>query len=160
MALPAPASTRIATVFGIGFMPFAPGTLASLAALPVGWWIATLGQWPTLFAVTLAVTLLGIWASGQHAKTMGLNDPSDCVIDEVAGQWFALVIVAALGMLHHPVVLAIAFLMFRALDILKPWPISRFEKYPGGYGIMLDDVVAGLAAGAFIAGGVALHLIQ
>ena len=159
MAHPYPPSTQIATLFGIGRVPLVPGTLASLAALPVGWWLAVVGGWPTLLSAAIWVTLLGIWAGGRHAKATGKKDPSECVIDEVAGQWVALLPVAFTGRLFNAPVLAIAFLLFRAFDILKPWPISRFERYPGGLGIMLDDVAAGLVAGVLIAAGVATKLI-
>jgi phosphatidylglycerophosphatase A len=159
MAIPYPPSTQIATLFGIGRIPLAPGTLASLAALPVGWWLAIVGGWATLLTAAIWVTLLGIWASGRHARAVDKRDPSECVIDEVAGQWFALVPVALTGRLFHVLVLGLAFLFFRVLDILKPWPISRLENYSGGLGIMLDDVAAGIIAGILVAVGVATKLI-
>lgn len=159
MAISTSPSAQIATLFGIGRVVLVPGTLASLAALPVGWWLAVLGGWVTLLSAAIWVTLLGIWASGHYAKTTGKKDPSECVIDEVAGQWFALVPVAFTGQLFNGVVLLITFGLFRAFDILKPWPIYKLQKYSGGLGIMLDDVAAGLAAGALIAVGVVTKLI-
>lgn len=159
MAHPYPPSTQIATVFGIGRVPLVPGTLASLAALPVGWWLAVIGGWPTLLAAAFWVTLLGIWAGGRHAKFANKKDPSECVIDEVAGQWITLLPIAFTGRLFNAPVLAVAFLLFRFFDILKPWPIYKMQKYSGGVGIMLDDVVAGIAAGALIVAGIAAKLI-
>lgn len=159
MAYPYPPSTQIATVFGIGRVPLLPGTLASLAALPVGWWIAVIGGWMTLLAAAFWVTLLGIWAGGRHAKFAGKKDPSECVIDEVAGQWIALLPIAFTGRLFNPPLLAVAFLLFRFFDILKPWPIYRLQNYSGGLGIMLDDVAAGIAAGVLIVAGIAAKLI-
>ncbi len=162
MVLPAPPSARIATLFGIGQMPFAPGTLASLAALPIGWWLAVLGGWPTVLAAAILLTLLGIWAGGRYAKAMGIDDPSECVIDEAAGQWLALVPIAFLERpyLFNALALALVFLFFRALDDIKPWPISRLERLPGGFGIMADDLMAGLVAGALVAAGAAFHIIK
>ena len=152
-------STQIATLFGVGRVSVLPGTLASLAALPVGWWLALVGGWITLLAGAMWVTLLGIWASGRYAKTAGKKDPSECVIDEVAGQWLALVPVAFTGRLFDILAMASAFLLFRFFDILKPWPIYRLQRYSGGLGIMLDDVAAGIAAGAVTAALVLAKLI-
>jgi phosphatidylglycerophosphatase A len=159
MAQPYPPSTQIATVFGIGRVPLMPGTLASLAALPIGWWLAVIGGWVTLLAAAFWVTLLGIWACGRHEKFAGKKDPSECVIDEVAGQWIALLPVAFMGRLFDVLVLAATFLLFRVFDILKPWPIYKLQKYSGGLGIMLDDVAAGLAAGVLVLAGIATKLI-
>jgi phosphatidylglycerophosphatase A len=162
MVLPAPPSTRLATLFGIGNMPFAPGTLAALAALPIGWWLAVLGGWFTVLAASILLTLLGIWAGGRYAKAMGVDDPSECVIDEAAGQWLALVPLAfwERPFLFKALALALVFLLFRAFDILKPWPLSRLERLPGGLGIMADDAMAGLVAGALVAAGAAFHIIK
>jgi phosphatidylglycerophosphatase A len=145
----------LATCFGIGRLPLAPGTWASLAALPLGWWLAMVGDWYALFVAAVIATIAGIWACAAHARAAGLHDPSDCVIDELAGQWFALVPLAATGRLGDPIALLLAFVLFRALDIVKPWPIARLERLPGGYGIMADDVAAGLIASAFLGGFIA-----
>ena len=81
----------------------------------------------------------------------GVEDPSECVLDEVAGQWFALLPMGLFSNLFDWRALLAAFLLFRVLDILKPWPIYRLERLKGGAGIMADDVAAGLI-GAFIVG--------
>src|SRR5271169_1276214 len=99
MALPTTFSTKVATLFTIGCVPLVPGTIASAAALPVGWWLAVLGGWMTLLIAAGVFTLLGIWACGRQAKLAGMDDPPECVIDEAAGQWFALVPVAYAGKL-------------------------------------------------------------
>jgi phosphatidylglycerophosphatase A len=160
MALSSTFSTKLATLFSIGRVPLVPGTIASAAALPVGWWLAVVGGWMTLLIAAGVITLLGIWACGRQAKLAGMADPTECVIDEAAGQWFALVPVAYAGKLYTVFALALAFVLFRALDILKPWPISRLERLPGGFGIMADDVLAGLVAGGLVAAAYSWHIIE
>lgn len=138
--------TPAATLFGIGKLPVAPGTAASLAALPFAWGLATLGGPWLVFAAALGATVLGIRASDLYAREMRQTDPSECVIDELAGQWLACVF-APLSLWGF----SLAFLAFRLLDIAKPWPISAAERARGGLGIMLDDVAAGLFAGLAVA---------
>ena len=134
----------VSTVGGIGLIPVAPGTWGSLAAVPVGWLIMdSLGVVGLLTAIA-AIFALGLWASGRHAARAGEHDPGSCVIDEVVGQ---LIVIAALP--PDPWYLAGGFVMFRLFDIIKPWPTSLVDRrVPGGLGIMLDDVVAGLQAAA------------
>jgi phosphatidylglycerophosphatase A len=153
-----PFSTRLATCFGIGWIPVAPGTFASAAALPFGWALATLG-WPSVAAGAVAATGVGIWACGRHARKVGLYDPSECVIDEVAGQWFALLPIPIMARIDDWWLYAIAFLLFRLFDIFKPWPISAGERLPGGLGVMMDDVLAGLAAALLLYAILATRLI-
>ncbi len=136
-----------ATVLGIGYFPFAPGTLASLVALVPAWFILRFGGPTSLGAAGIASMALGIWACGVHVRATGNLDPSECVIDEVAGQWIA----CALSPCSIPG-FALAFALFRIFDIAKFWPMSRLEQLPGGYGVMLDDVAAGLLAGVIVAG--------
>ena len=135
-------ASLIATFFGSGLLPKAPGTWGSLLALPFG--IALLwagGPW-LLAAGILVVSLAGWWASAEHARLIGRDDPGEIVIDEVAGQWIALLPAA----LAWPDV-AIAFLLFRVADIFKPWPASWADRQlHGGLGIMADDLVAGAYA--------------
>lgn len=136
---------------GLGRFPLAPGTVASAVALPIGWWLTLLGGWPPLLGATVLATLVGVWACGRHAAALGEQDPSECVIDEVSGQWFALLPMGVLARAFDWRALLAAFLLFRLLDIVKPWPISRLERLPGGWGIMVDDVAAGLVT-AFVVG--------
>ncbi len=137
-------ASLLATWFGSGLLPKAPGTWGSLAALPFAYLIVALtGTWGLLAAAVLAI-LVGVWAAGVYSARSGQADPQRVVIDEVAGQWLALVPVAQDLRLY-----AVAFLAFRFFDIVKVWPAGRIDReLKGGWGIMLDDVVAGIYAAA------------
>jgi phosphatidylglycerophosphatase A len=135
----------LATFFGVGRAPFAPGTVASLVALPFGWLIL-LKLGPTALVIgSLVAFAVGVWACDVYAKQKGIIDPSECVIDEVAGQWLAC---AAAPL--SPVGFTIAFALFRLFDITKVWPVSQGEKLRGGWGIMVDDMIAGALAALII----------
>ena len=139
-------ATLVATGFGVGFLPVAPGTWGSLAALPVAWGIDWAFGPIGLAAATLAVFAVGLWAAEGAARRLGGEDPGPVVIDEVVGQWIVLVAAPA-----DLVWYAAAFLVFRALDITKPWPASWADRrLAGGLGIMLDDVFAGVYGAATI----------
>ncbi|SRR5665213_366510 len=132
----------LATLFGIGRVPSAPGTAASVVALPLAWIIAAFAGRIWLLFAAIIVFAVGSWACEIYARSKGKPDPSECVIDELAGQW----IVCAFAPLSITAYV-LAFILFRVFDILKPWPINWVERNtPGGLGIMLDDVVAGLMA--------------
>lgn len=144
----------IATVFGVGFAHPAPGTVASLVALPIAWAITWgAGRFVLLIAAILAGAA-GAWACELYVRNKQDKDPSECVIDEVAGQWLACAFVpVTFGIFsrHTIVGYAIAFVLFRLLDITKPWPIGYVERrLPGGLGVMMDDIVAGLISGIFV----------
>ena len=140
---PAPRlATLLATAGGIGRLPMAPGTWGSLAALPGAVVLAVLGG-PWLLALGVLVAFAaGIWAAGRYAAATGARDPGSVVIDEIAGQWLAILPVA-LDWRYY----VVAFVLFRFTDIFKPWPCRPAERTPGGLGIMLDDIVAGVYAG-------------
>ncbi|MGX5915074.1 phosphatidylglycerophosphatase A family protein [Aliidiomarina sp. Khilg15.8] len=126
--------------FGSGLAPKAPGTMGTVAAIPIVVLVALLGD--VTFAVLTAVAcVVGIYICGATAKAMGEHDHPAIVWDEIAGYMVA--------MLAVPVnwqTLLVAFLLFRVFDVLKPWPISWLDKrVHGGLGIMIDDVIAGLA---------------
>ena len=132
--------------FGAGWIPKAPGTWGSAAALPLGWLLYWLGGPPLLGLASLIVFFVGWWASERIVRFDGLEDPSWVVIDEVAGQWLTL-------LFTPPSLLAYAagFALFRLFDIWKPWPISWCDReIKGGLGIMVDDVLAGLLALAIL----------
>ena len=144
-------SWLIATFFGVGLFPFASGTIATAATVPlyVAGYLA--GGDLAILALAALFTAAGVAAAEVMERRLGYHDPSEVVVDEVAG--------FLITMLFLPMTVATCaagFLLFRALDILKPWPASRAEKLPGGWGIMADDVVCGVIANAVIHLGVLL----
>lgn len=129
----------LARFFGVGRLPWAPGTWASAAALPIFWFL--LPQ-PFLHGLVLVVlTAVGIPACTEAEKEAGERDPNHVVLDEVAGMGTAL-----LGVPQDPQMAVVAFLLFRLFDIWKPYPIRGLQDLPGGWGIMLDDLLAGAYA--------------
>jgi phosphatidylglycerophosphatase A len=142
-----PWAWTLGTFFGAGLLRPGPGTYGSIAAALL-WFGAMHAVNPTpraaalaTLAAAIAVTLIGIPASTIVARESGREDPGHVVIDEVAGQLFALIAIP--GDWKHAL---LALLLFRLFDITKPWPIRRLESLPAGTGIMLDDVAAGLLA--------------
>lgn len=127
----------LATFFGAGLSPKAPGTVGSAVACVLALAFST----PQMGVALAVVTLLGLWSSGASCRQWGVHDPGKIVIDEVAGQWLTLLGHGATSGWLLP-----GFLLFRLFDILKPWPVSACEKLPGGLGIMADDLMAGLLA--------------
>lgn len=141
----------IASFGGIGHLRPAPGTWGSAAALCLGMLIVTLLGFPALVLATLAVTALGFWTCARLLAPG--TDPSWVVIDEVAGQWIALLFPAAgfwmrgyEGWLPWPAWVA-PFVLFRLFDIWKPWLVGRADRRGDAVGVMLDDLWAGLFAG-------------
>ena len=136
------ANALFVTWFGSGWLPGAPGTWGSLAALPFAWLILTYGGPGLLALAALAVFGAGCWAADIAARETNTKDPSWIVVDEVVGQWLAL--------LAAPFTLsgfATGFVLFRLFDIWKPWPISWADRrLEGGVGIMADDVLAAIYA--------------
>lgn len=128
----------LATVGGAGYFPIAPGTVGSAVGVVI--YLLT-SRWSVSSQATLLaiITLVGTWASTEAAKHFNREDPGHVVIDEVAGQLVTLFMtnVGLPGAI-------VGFFIFRILDIIKPWPAARFERFPGGIGIMADDVMAGV----------------
>lgn len=145
----------LATFFGAGLLKPGPGTYGSVAAMLL-WLAAAHLSHPSAVGLAIgtllaafAATLAGIPAATIVARESGRKDPGHVVVDEVAGQWVALI--AMRPDWRHAL---IALVLFRVFDIWKPWPIRRLEELPSGTGIMLDDIAAGmlaLFAGALIA---------
>ena len=125
-----------ATWFGCGYVPKGPGTAGSLAALVCA--IPFSGHILWIAAISIVPA---IWAAHVHAASLGSKDPQEVVIDEVAGQWITL---AGATQLTSVTPWIIAFILFRIFDIVKPPPVRWLEKLPGGAGIVLDDVAAGV----------------
>jgi len=138
-------ATAVATVLGVGRAPLAPGTVGSAVAVAAGVpLLRVFGPWGLLVGATLAA-IAGVWAAEVVAASAGRADPSEVVIDEVAGQWIALAAAPATW-----AGAAAAFVLFRLFDIMKPRPASDAERLPGGIGIVADDLVAGLYAAAVL----------
>jgi phosphatidylglycerophosphatase A len=142
----------IATWFGCGFAPFAPGTAGSLAAVVIGIALHTYAGfvWWQFLLLALIAFLPATWAADVTARVKNLKDPQIVVVDEVLGQWIAL---SGLRRFTWPGYLA-AFVLFRVFDIWKPPPVRQLEALPGGLGINMDDVMAGVYAALvlFVAG--------
>ncbi|MHA1598363.1 MAG: phosphatidylglycerophosphatase A family protein [Alphaproteobacteria bacterium] len=144
----------LATWFGAGHLPKAPGTWGSLAALPFAWVLHMADGW---IGLTLGVVVcfgVGVWASNGYLQALGGDDPAPVVIDEVAGQWLTL-LPAAYLIPGGPdwIIYAIGFGLFRLFDVFKPWPVSWADRQiKGGLGIMLDDIIAAVYGGAVLTG--------
>ena len=129
----------VATVGGVGYVPFAPGTFGSAVGVLV-WWL--LGPSAIVQGIAIAtVFAVGVWSSGVCERHCGRTDPGHVVIDEVVGMLITLFLIpvgwaGAAG----------AFLLFRLADVVKPYPANRFERLHGGLGIMADDCMAGVYA--------------
>jgi len=133
-------ATVLATGLGSGYSPVAPGTAGSAVGLLLYW---PLAAWPPAWTIALLVVLfcVGVAAATTVAQTIGIEDPGIVVVDEIVGMWVSLLFLpftwqtAALG-----------FFLFRVMDVVKPYPARQLEHLPGGWGILLDDVMAGIYA--------------
>ena len=138
----------LATVGGLGYFPIASGTVGSAAGVVIYFlsrhWSAS---WQALLIVV--VSIVGIWASSVAARHFQREDPGAVVIDEVAGQ---LVTLYMTGVGWRGALLG--FLIFRVLDVIKPYPANRFERLHGGLGIMADDLMAGVYGNLLVWGAI------
>jgi phosphatidylglycerophosphatase A len=152
--------------FGAGFLRPAPGTWGSLAALPPAWALHTFGGVWLLLVAIVALYAAGVAAIRVEIENGDDHDPSWIVIDEVVGQWIALLPISAAvsdfggDALALWLAVAFAFLAFRAFDIWKPWIIGRADARGDAVGVMLDDVWAGLFAGAVLTLGYSIFIIS
>ena len=140
MTLRSRAGLVIATAFGAGYAPLAPGTFGS--AVGVLLWVALPNLlWLQAIAIAL-VCVAGTWSGFVAERHFNRRDPGEVVVDEVAGMMMTLLLnpVPGFGWM------LVAFLLFRAADIVKPFPVNRLERLPGGVGIMADDIMAGVYA--------------
>ena len=133
------AAVFLATGGYIGMAPLAPGSFGSLLGLPLFWFMSRMTT-PYAAACLAALILIGIWASGQAEKLLGKKDPASVVIDEIAGMG-----VVFIGLpFSWPVAIA-GYIVFRVVDIIKPFPVNWLEsRMAGGTGVMVDDLAAGL----------------
>jgi phosphatidylglycerophosphatase A len=137
----------IATWFGCGLVPFAPGTAGTLGAIPLYLLVARSGR-PGVAVAAAIATFAGVWAASVVARDLGKKDPQVVVVDEVAGFLVTMLPAKELGVL--PV--AAGFVLFRLFDIVKPWPVRALERLPSGWGIVLDDIGAGVLGACVMAG--------
>lgn len=143
----------IATVGGVGYLRPAPGTWGSLAALPLLWVCHMLGGFPLVVVALLIVTVVGIWATAEMTRNSASHDPSEIVIDEVAGQMLALAPLSQAAWSMGIDILAVwpgwvaAFVLFRLFDITKWGPVGWADRRRDAWGVMLDDLIAGIMAG-------------
>lgn len=158
------------TTFGVGYIPGAPGTYGSVVAVGIYLGVGHLQSQCAVHELPFAASLhyamnavlltifvlAGIWASGRTTAIFGDGDPSQAVVDEVAGQLVTFCFVPfGLG---WPFILA-GFLLFRLFDICKPFPIDQLQELRGGLGVVADDIVAGVYAGICLAIGYAAWLM-
>ncbi|MCI0662050.1 MAG: phosphatidylglycerophosphatase A [Acidobacteria bacterium] len=156
----------IATGFGIGFIPFAPGTFGSILGLLIAYFLMSIFSHDvillqnSIIIVSVILAILGIWASSRAEKIFDQKDAGQIVLDEVCGQLISFLFIAPyirrLG--GEWIWWGIAgFFLFRALDIIKPYPLKELEQIRGGLGVMLDDIIAGIYAAVVLS--IALLLI-
>lgn len=144
--MPPPLAKALAIWFGFGLLRPAPGSWGSLAALPLAWAVWSLWGAVGVALAGLIVLALGISAAESYCRSSGNSDPSEVVIDEVAGQLLTLAVVPPDWLSY-----ALGFLFFRVFDILKPGPVGWADRrVKGGLGVMLDDVIAGILAGVLL----------
>jgi len=134
----------LATGFGSGLSPFAPGTMGTLVGIPVCLVCLPITL-PERFVVVIVLSALSIFISGRAEIIYSKKDDQRIVIDEIAGFQVAMLPVAITG--WH---LCVAFVLFRIFDIWKPFPIRNLQNLPGGWGVVIDDIAAGIYAGVIM----------
>jgi phosphatidylglycerophosphatase A len=135
----------LATFFGVGHFPVAPGTLTSAIIVVLYKFFLYRLSWPLYLALFFAFFVLGILVSDITSRMLKIKDPRTVVIDEAAGQFITLFLISPQWSLC-----AAGFVLFRFFDITKPFPIKQVETFPGGLGIMLDDILAAIFAGILL----------
>lgn len=139
------ASKIIATVFGIGYFPIAPGTLTSLIVVFLYKLFLHRLSWPQYLLLFFLLFFVGVVASSKCESESNKKDPRNIVIDEAVGQFLVLF---QIGEDWLPLLLS--FFLFRLFDIVKPIPIRKVENFPSGWGIMMDDLLAAIYAGVIV----------
>lgn len=139
------ASKIIATFFGLGYLPVAPGTFTSMVCIILYKLYLHQLSWPLYLFFLLIVFFIGSFASTKYSKELNQKDPRKIVIDEAFGQFLVLFQMGVTLPL-----LLLSFILFRFFDIVKPYPIKKAEVLAGGWGIMLDDLLAAIYAGIIL----------
>jgi phosphatidylglycerophosphatase A len=125
----------------LGNMPFAPGSFGTLAGLPFCWLLSGIEVWISFFLIALTVPF-AVWIASEAEKILGKKDPGSIVIDEIVGMALTLA-----GLPFNATTAGLGFVLFRVLDITKPFPIRFLERrFKGGTGIVIDDIAAGIIA--------------
>ncbi|MDC0093301.1 phosphatidylglycerophosphatase A [Alphaproteobacteria bacterium] len=139
--------SKIAEVYPLGAIKYAPGTIASFIAVIIGYNIITFLGFFNYFLITCITIIAGYFLCEIHISLYNKKDPKEVVIDEFGGQFIVLfATIESENLFYNFMSLTLSFLLFRFFDITKIGPIKRFEALPGGLGIMADDVIAGLCA--------------
>jgi phosphatidylglycerophosphatase A len=138
----------LATGLGVGYSPFAPGTLGTLLAIPIYYFLSEI-SFPLYEITLIGFFFLAVWVSETAGVTFGKKDDQRIVIDEMVGFFITMIWAPKTAFF-----VGAGFILFRLFDILKPFPIRRFEKARGGFGVVLDDVLAGVYA------NIILHIIS
>ncbi len=142
----------LGTCCGTGYLRPAPGTWGSLLALPVTYGLHSLGGFPLLAVCTIAAILAGLWAATEMTRGQEDLDPSEFVLDELAGQMLAYWALSLPAWMHGLDITALwpgwvaGFVLFRLFDIWKPGPVGWADRKKGPFGVMMDDVIAGVMA--------------
>ena len=140
------------SLFGLGFIPFASGTIGSLAGIAL--WLAlreVMSPWTMILTIVLSFILSWVITEVYLRKKNKEHDPSEVIIDEVIGQWVSLIPLIYLDRIEYPIInnqfyvfILTSFLLFRFFDIFKPWPISIIDRQRNSFSVLFDDVLAGL----------------
>jgi phosphatidylglycerophosphatase A len=141
----------IATFGYLGYVPIAPGTFGSAAGLAVFYLVRTTGSTGIELAVIAALFAIGVWSGTEAEHHFGGIDPGPIVMDEVVGMLITLALLPV-----NPAGAFVGFLVFRVLDVVKPWPSGGFEKLPGGLGVMADDGMAAIYGNVVMRGLLAI----
>jgi phosphatidylglycerophosphatase A len=134
-------SRILATFFGVGFFPLAPGTLTSLIVVILYKFFLNNLSWPVYLLILLCLFFAGVFVSAEYSSELGKKDPRKIVIDEACGQLLVLFQMPTSWFLLLP-----CFFLFRLFDIIKPYPIRKVENLKKGWGIMMDDILAAIYA--------------
>lgn len=130
----------MSTWFGTGLLPAAPGTFATIATVPLILGLNILGIWYSIL-VLISITVVAVWVSDLSQHLLNRKDPPEVVIDEVAGFLVTMFLLP-----HTWLAFVVGFVLFRFFDIIKPFPVKKVERIRGGFGIVMDDLLAGFYA--------------
>lgn len=139
----------VSTAFYVGYFPIAPGTAGSAAGLVVYWGLRQVGSPALELAVIVGLFVAGVWSGTDAERHFGTPDPGPVVVDEVVGMLITLALLPTSW-----TVALFGFVVFRIFDVVKPYPSSRFERLPGGLGVMADDAMAAVYANLVVRGGI------